>query len=190
MGAAITFIDATGAPWDILEVNNLAPNRFQVLRPVASVPTITITAIGDYVEGDVAVFLKDLPFPVVVKMIAGQRETDYRLDLRVPRRGPNASDPVRAVSAIDLPKASMQSLLDGTDTPGAKPLKIQNGPSGMKAWILGDHIILRTSLFLNNPAYFSALTAADGTRVYEIPQTPVITVSENGALRNVIFDLE
>src|SRR5260363_315564 len=50
-------------------------------KPVPSVPTMTITAQGDYVEGDVAVFLKDLPYPVVIKMVAGQRETDYRLDL-------------------------------------------------------------------------------------------------------------
>src|SRR5260364_377359 len=49
--------------WDIIEVNNMAPQRFEVLKPVPSVPTMTITAQGDYVEGDVAVFLKDLPYP-------------------------------------------------------------------------------------------------------------------------------
>src|SRR5260364_374178 len=53
---------ATSAPWDIIEVNNMAPQRFEVLKPVPSVPTMTITAQGDYVEGDVAVFLKDLPY--------------------------------------------------------------------------------------------------------------------------------
>jgi len=190
LGAAVTFIDATGAPWDLLEVNNMSSERFDVVRPVAAVPTITITPKGDYVEGDVAVFLKDLPFPVVIKMIAGQKETDYRLDIRVPRRGPNAAQPIQGVSAIDLPNASMQSLLDGIDTPAAKPLRIQSGPSGMQAWVVDDHIVLRTPLFLNNPAYAGSLTAADGTHVYEIPKTPVVTVSENGLLRNVIFDLE
>jgi intracellular multiplication protein IcmK len=190
LGAAVTFIDATGAPWDLLEVNNMSSERFDVVHPVAAVPAITITPKGDYVEGDVAVFLKDLPFPVVIKMIAGQKETDYRLDIRVPRRGPNAVQPIQGVSAIDLPKASLQSLLDGIDTPDAKPLRIDSGPTGMQAWIVGDHIVLRTSLFLNNPAYTGSLTSADGTHVYEIPKTPVVTVSENGALRNVIFDLE
>jgi intracellular multiplication protein IcmK len=190
LGAAVTFIDATGAPWDLLEVNNMSSERFDVVRPVAAVPAITITPKGDYVEGDVAVFLKDLPFPVVIKMIAGQKETDYRLDIRVPRRGPNAVQPIQGVSAIDLPKASLQSLLDGIDTPDAKSLRIDSGPTGMQAWIVGDHIVLRTSLFLNNPAYTGSLTSADGTHVYEIPKTPVVTVSENGALRNVVFDLE
>lgn len=208
LGAAVTFIDSTGAPWDILEVNNMAQHRFEVLKPVASVPTITITALGDYVEGDASVFLKNLPFPIVVKMVAGQPETDYRLDIRVPRRGPNAAEPIRAADAIDLPKASMQSLLDGVDTPGAKPIVIQNAKNaksskssessknirhdsaGIKAWGLGERIILRTTLFLNHPAYYSALAAADGTKVYEIPRTPVITVSENGTLRNIFLDLD
>ncbi len=88
LGATVNFIDNTGAPWDIVEVNNMAKGRFEVLKPVTTIPSITITADGDYVEGDVAVFLKDLPFPIVVKMVAGQQETDYRLDVRIPRRGP------------------------------------------------------------------------------------------------------
>ncbi|WP_081069530.1 DotH/IcmK family type IV secretion protein [Burkholderia stagnalis] len=190
LGATVNFIDSTGAPWDIIEVNNMAKGRFDVLKPVPSIPSITITANGDYVEGDVAVFLKELPFPIVVKMIAGQKETDYRLDVRIPRRGPNAVAPVRGTAAIDLPKDYMQSLLDGVDTPGAKPIRIENASSDMKAWAVGDRIVLRTSLSLHNPAYYGILTAADGTHVYEIPQTPVVTVSANGATRNIILDLE
>ncbi len=60
----------------------------------------------------------------------------------------------------------------------------------MKAWAVGDHIVLRTTMFLSNPAYYGILTAADGTHVYEIPQTPVLTVSDSGASRNIILDLE
>lgn len=190
LGATVNFIDSTGAPWDILEVNNMARGRFEVLKPVPSIPSLTITANGDYVEGDVAVFLKDLQFPVVVKMIAGQRETDYRLDIRIPRRGPNAIAPVRGTAAIDLPKDYMQALLDGTEAANAKPIRIENGSTGMKAWAVGDHIVLRTNQTLINPAYFGMLSAADGTRVYEIPQTPVVTISTNGAARNVILELE
>ncbi|RDU98736.1 DotH/IcmK family type IV secretion protein [Trinickia dinghuensis] len=190
LGSAVTFIDNAGEPWDITEVDNMAKGRFEVLRPVPGVPTITITADGTYVEGDVAVFLKGLPFPVVVKMIAGQRETDYRQDIRIPRRGPNAQAPVEATPAISLPGDSMQAILDGTGTPGAKPIKIENPPSGMTAWQIGEHIMVRTSLFLSDPAYYGALTGADGTHVYDIPCTPVITVSENGMSRNVVLDLE
>ncbi|WP_176133880.1 DotH/IcmK family type IV secretion protein [Paraburkholderia hospita] len=190
LGATVNFIDSTGAPWDIVEVNNMAKGRFEVLKPVPSIPSISITAEGDYVEGDVAVYFKDLPFPIVVKMIAGQKETDYRLDVRIPRRGPNAISPVHGTAAIDLPKDYMQSLLDGVDAAGAKPIRIENASSDMKAWAIGDRIVLRTSLSLSNPAYYGILTAADGTHVYEIPQTPVVTVSANGASRNIILDLE
>lgn len=190
LGSAVTFIDSAGAPWDIAEVDNMAKGRFEVLRPVPGVPTITITADGTYVEGDVAVFLKGLPFPVVIKMIAGQRETDYRQDIRIPRRGPNTSEAAHGTPAIDLPGDSMQSILDGTDTSGAKPIHIENGPPGMTAWALGDHIVLRTNLFLSDPAYYGTITGADGTHVYDIPKTPVVTVSDNGISRNIILDLE
>lgn len=190
LGSAVTFIDSDGAPWDIAEVDNMAKGRFEVLRPVPGVPTITITADGTYVEGDVAVFLKGLPFPVVVKMIAGQRETDYRQDIRIPRRGPNAQAPIAAAPAISLPGDSMQSILDGTGAPDAKPVKIENPPVGMSAWQIGEHLMVRTSLFLSDPAYYGALTGADGTHVYDIPRTPVITVSENGVSRNIVLDLE
>jgi len=190
LGSAVTFIDMTGAPWDITEIDNMAKGRFDVLKPVPSVPTITITAAGTYVEGDVAVFLKDLPFPVVVKMIAGQRETDYREDIRIPRRGPQSILPTHGTPSIDLPKDGLQSLLDDIATPEAKPIHIENGPPGMKAWVVGENIVLRTNLSLNNPAYFNTLTAADGTHVYEIPKTPVVTVSDSGTLCNIILDLE
>ncbi|WP_158244273.1 DotH/IcmK family type IV secretion protein [Trinickia dabaoshanensis] len=190
LGSAVTFIDSAGQPWDITEVDNMAKGRFEVLRPVPGVPTITITASGTYVEGDVAVFLKDLSFPVVIKMIAGQRETDYRQDIRIPRRGPNALAPVSAAPSIDLPGNSMQAILDGTGSPEAKPVKIENPPPGMSAWQIGEHIMLRTNLFLSDPAYYGALTGADGTHVYDIPRTPVVTVSESGVSRNIVLDLE
>jgi len=191
LGSAVTFVDATGNPWDIVEVNNLAKGRFDVVHPVHEVPTITITADGAYVEGDVAVFLKGLSFPVVMKMVAGQRETDYRLDVRIPRRGPNATAVSREAPAIGLPNDVMQSILDGTQTAQeATPVKIENAPAGMTAFAEGDHIMLRTSLFLTNPAFFGSIAGADGTHVYDIPRTPVVTVTENGVERNVILDLE
>lgn len=191
LGSAVSFVDSAGQPWDIVEVNNLAKDRFDVVHPVKGVPTITITADGTYVEGDVAVFLKGLSFPVVLKMIAGQRETDYRLDVRIPRRGPNAVQPTRSEPSIGLPDDAMQSVLDGTQTAhDATPVHIENPPAGMTAWAAGDHILLRTNLFLNNPAYFGSVSGADGTHVYDIPRTPVVTVTENGASRNVILDLE
>lgn len=191
LGSAVTFIDAAGNPWDIVEVNNLAKGRFDVVHPVPTVPTITITADGGYVEGDVAVFLKGLSFPVVLKMIAGQRETDYRMDVRIPRRGPNAIAPTRGTSEIGLPNDVMQSILDGTQTSHeATPIKMENAPPGMTAFAEGDHIMLRTNLFLTNPAFFGSIAGADGTHVYDIPRTPVVTVTENGVERNVILDLE
>lgn len=190
LGSAVTFIDSAGEPWDIAEVDNMAKGRFEVLRPVPGVPTITITANGTYVEGDVAVFLKGLSFPVVVKMIAGQRETDYRQDIRIPRRGPNATQTLAAAPAIELPGNSMQAILDGTGTSEAKSVKIENAPVGMTAWQIGEHILLRTNLFLSDPAYYGELTGADGTHVYDIPRTPVVTVSENGLSRNVVLELE
>ncbi len=189
-GAAVSLVDITGAPWDILEVNNLAKRSFEVKQPAKDVPTITITAMGDYVEGNVAIFLKGLPIPVMLRMVAGQRETDYRLDLRIPRRGPNAIDPVAGTPSINLPANYLQTLLDGIDTPNAKPIRVEHAPPGTRAWIVGGNVVLRTTLFLNNPAYQATIAAADGTRVYELAPTPVATLSENGALRNIYLDLE
>ncbi|AMR78598.1 DotH/IcmK family type IV secretion protein [Cupriavidus nantongensis] len=189
-GAAVSFIDITGAPWDILDVNNLAKRSFEVKQPVKEVPTITITAMGDYVEGNVAIFLKGLSIPVMVRMVAGQRETDYRLDLRIPQRGPNAIDPIAGTPSINLPANYLQTLLDGIDTPNAKSIRVENAPPGTRAWMVGGNVVLRTTHFLNNPAYQATIAAADGTRVYEMAATPVATLSENGSLRNIYFDLE
>lgn len=190
LGATVNFIDITGAPWDILEVNNMARGRFDVTHPVSSIPSLNITANGDMAEGDMAVYFKGLSFPIVIKMIAGQRETDYRLDVRIPRRGPNAASPVRGTTAIDLPKDYMQSLLDGIEPTGAKRVKVEGGGPHLQAWSVGERIVIRTSLNLSNPAYYAILTAADGTRVYEIPKIPVVTITESGASRNIILDLE
>src|SRR5260364_190662 len=127
-------------------------------------------------------------------MVAGPGQADHPLPLPVPENGPQPQPAITTETAIGLPSATLQSLLEGIEPPQAKPICIRNAPANMKAWLIGNapasRIVLRTSLFLNNPAYYGSLTSADGTHVYEIPQTPVVTVSENGALRNLFLDWE
>lgn len=191
-GGVVAFVDLSGEPWEIVRWVNMAKTRFSVEQPVESIPSLTITPLGDYVSGNLAVFLKGLPTPVVVRMAAAQQNADIRRDIQIPRRGPANSGVgiTRGPTAVGLPPDYMQTILDGVETAGATPIELKNAPAGTKAWKVGDKLVLRTNFPLNNPASTAELGAADGTRVYEFAPTPIVTISDNGVLKNIYLELD
>lgn len=185
-GAAVNFIDATGSPWPIARAVNFTGRDFSVETPIEGGASITINANGYYTNGNVAVYLKDLALPVVVALSSGQREMDYRVDLRIPRRGPNAPAPVMQTETEPQFDKALIELLDGVVPPGAQALVVK-GAANTRAWRLGDKLVIRTTLALRE--FRSRLFAADKTAVYEVTPRPILLGSdENGMTRQIIIE--
>lgn len=178
----LSFVDLTGAPWPISSIINGDPKSFDIKTPEPDSNTATIAAMGWYSVGNAAVLLKGLPAPISVTLVGGQREVDYRLDMRVPRRGPNAV-PMQAVSGT-LPNHNPDflNILDGVTPKSAVALKVEGEG---QAWMLNGAVVYRSRYPMISPAWTQKVQSSDGTLVYEIPFTPVLLVSVNGTIKEV-----
>lgn len=174
---AMVFIDQTGAPWPIEFYDLGDPGIFNIQWDRKS-NTMLVQAMTQYRYGNLAVKLKGLNTPVMITLVPGQGEVDYRVDLRIKNRGPNA-----ITFPIDnpIPNAAnpmLMGVLDGVAPEGSKVLQLNS--SDAEAWLYKNKIYLRTSLTVLSPSWLGVMASADGTKAYEMLKTPVILVSRRG----------
>ncbi|WP_028229510.1 DotH/IcmK family type IV secretion protein [Paraburkholderia ferrariae] len=191
----LVFVDSTGAPWPLAVAPRVSDARYFDVEWLQGTPSVVISALSAYEDGNVTVFLQGMATPVVVKLATGEpdskeksRVVDYRLDLRVPGRGPNAQAPFLGAGRIALYDDTMQGFLDGIPPSGAKRVTAHGDvPARTQVWQYGDAMFVRTNYDIQT-AFDQSMSAADGTRVYRLPPTPYVTLSEMG--RSVTLQLD
>lgn len=186
-GATINFIDMSGNPWPIKSITNFNKDDFQADAPFKGSNTLTVSNLGSYGQSSVTVFLDQLDTPIVMVVYGGQKETDARLDLRVPRRKPGTIDVVPAsnqMQAANLDRRLIE-LLDGIVPAGSVSLKTSDAI--IRAWQLDDKLIIRTSasVMIN---FDQRVPSQDGTSVYSMPMTPLVYISVDGVPRSVSIE--
>lgn len=173
---SLVFIDSTGAPWPIDSYSIGDPSRFNIQWNKTD-NTLMVQAMSLYNYGNLAVRLKGLVTPVMLTLIPGQKDVDYRVDLRVQGLGPNA---VPLVGEI-LPNVTnplLLGVLDGIPPPGSKELNVCG--TDMQAWLLGNRLYVRSHFVILSPAWLATLSSADGTKAYEMQKTPMLLISLHG----------
>lgn len=185
-GSSLTFTDATGAPWPVSKVFTAAPKTDFTVSSMTDGPNVTIQAIRPYAEGNVHVFLKGLSVPIVLNVSSGETDSasniwtvDSRLDLRIPRRGPNASPLAPPVSRIALHDNVLQAFLDGTPPADAHRLKTSGGIPDTTVWQVGDDLYVRSRAMLMDE-FEQTLSSADGMHLWKMTITPYLTFSVMG----------
>ncbi|MEZ0585572.1 DotH/IcmK family type IV secretion protein [Erwinia sp. STN24] len=197
----ITFSDITGHPWNLGAAPvNSSPCQIEhgtlCVNYIPGSAVFTIQPTDRFSNGNVTVLLQGLATPVIINVKAldpsNQAHTvdvDYRLDLRIPKRGPDTpvytATPEKKISLYDK---QLQQFLDGIPPEEAQLVKLHNAPGGTKAWQIGDELYVRSPLQLQDE-FEKTLSAIDGTHVYVLPSTPVLTFSENGSARDVDVEL-
>ena len=193
--STLLFVDSTGAPWPLAAKPRISDERYFHVEWLEGSPSIVISALSGYEDGNVIVFLHGLATPVVVKLASGEpdsktnsRIVDYRLDLRVPGRGPNAQAPLLGPGKIALYDDTLQSFLDGIPPKGAK-LVVAHGdvPARTQAWQYDGSLFVRTTYDIQT-AFDQSIASGDGTRVYRMPLTPYVALSKMG--RSVTLQLD
>lgn len=191
----LVFVDSTGAPWPLAVAPRVSDPRYFDVEWLQGTPSVVISALSAYEDGNVTVFLTGMATPVVVKMATGEpdskeksRVVDYRLDLRVPGRGPNAQAPFMGPGRIALYDDTMQAFLDGIPPRDAKSVTPHGDvPARTQIWQYGDSMFVRTSYDIQT-AFDQSMSSADGTRVYRLAPTPYVTLSDLG--RSVTLQLD
>ena len=174
---SLVFLDSTGAPWPIDAYDLGDPSTFNIQWDKTS-NTLMIQATKLYNYGNMAVRLEGLNTPVMLTLIPGQKEVDYRVDMRIQGMGPNAQMPVFGDGLPPSANKVLLHVLDGVPPAGSTRLTVSGGDA--RAWLYKNKMYLRTNLTILSPAWLATMTSADGMHAYEMQKSPVILVTWHG----------
>lgn len=177
----ILFVDQVGNPLVVTDVDPGAASSFTVTfdqKAKQGSNLIKISPKSSYAMGNISVSLDGVQSPVSLTLVSGQREVDYRVDVRIKGVGGAGRG---AVASATLPSGAnpvMLGMLEGVAPDGAKTLV--SSSSEVQAWELRGRFYVRTSYTLLSPAYLAMQKSADGSAVYEITPTPVLIALSGG----------
>lgn len=193
-GSVLTFLDAEGKPWPISGIANFTKKLFDAEIPIKNGHLISISPKKEFGMGNMAVFLKDLPSPITLTILAGQNLVDYRVDFRIPKLiGDKSILPEKVSPTVDPIMLSV--LSDTVSSADARQIKVSPEESGVEAWEKASDkektLLIRTAGVLLSPAPIAGkkATSADGTNAYECPLTPVVTLLLNGKATDITLDV-
>lgn len=185
-GSSLVFTDATGAPWPLQAPPTISSSEAFHVQWLPDTGLVMIWPNTEYGEANLVVVLKGMDTPIMVQVINGNPTKvektqifDARLDLRIAREGPNARAPVGGSSQIALYDHTMQSILDGVPPDGSHQLTFDGSAPGTTIYEVGQTMYVRTPYPLRS-AFEKSMAAADGTSVYSMPPSPIVTLSAGG----------
>lgn len=186
---SLVFVDATGEPWPIKAYDignpkafNIVWNQDQGSSGASSVAnTLLIQSITMYKQGNLAVVLEGLNTPVMLTLLPGQKAVDYRVDMQVPRMGPNAKPRINA-----LPMQASPVLLDiinGIPPAQSKHLRVSGASGDVRAYLKEGVMYLRTADTVISPSWIATMVSAGGSmHAYQLPPTSVVLVLHDGKM--------
>jgi intracellular multiplication protein IcmK len=191
-GSIMVFLDATGKEWPIAHVVNMSQDTIDAQdKPIeGSAGNSLFAKIKRYgASGNIGVFLKDLSTPIIITMLSGQKDVDYRVDFRVPARiRPSTSDQPGAVAAVS--KTEWDDRLSNAlmaITPAGCKAQNTSSPDVMVWACEKSQSIIRSKGVLLSPAPLNGrkLVASDSTKAYLIPSSPVLSMLMNGITASI-----
>jgi intracellular multiplication protein IcmK len=181
---SLVFVDSTGQSWPISDYNLGNPKGFNIQWDKKT-NTLFVQSTTMYNTGNLALRLATLDTPVMISLVSGQREVDYRVDVQVPGRGPNASTAIVGDNLPSGPNPFLLSVLDGVPPAGSQEIEVSGGYG--RAWLHKGKLIFRTRQAILSPAWSATVSSLDGTHVYEMNPTPLIIVSQNGKPMKIVL---
>lgn len=181
--STLVFNDISGSPW---MVERVATGQVKVLdvgsgRKDGPSNMVTLNPLVNNVSTNIAVFLEGAPAPIVMAVESGQKSVDFRLDVSVQARGPNAQLPSISRGFVDSVPAELNDMVAGLTPKQAKPLKVVSSDVGdVQAWVMGNRMFVRSRANMLAPAPVRVATGADGTKVYESSHFPQVLMSQGG----------
>lgn len=185
--STLTFSDVTGQPWPVMSVVVGNPSAYvaQSAGEEGKSNIVVVSATAQYVPSNIAVTLVGHPVPILMSVEQGQPETDFRVDLRVDAKGPNAAQDIVGVSSLAPTSDSvMTKFLDGTPPPGSRRLQT-SAPDMVEAWRFEDLIYIRTRGELLSPVYMGRSNNVAGVNIFQMADSPILLVSEGGRMSSV-----
>jgi intracellular multiplication protein IcmK len=185
--SALVFADQTGAPWPVQSVTVANSDAYQAVEAGERGKTnmVVISPKQHFAAANnLIVTLVNHPVPIVFGLDTGTSSVDYRVDVTLRARGPNAAPEVAIGGGLaPTDDALLRAFADGTPPRGARPL--QASRQDIDIWRHNDMLYVRTPLQMLSPAWVGYMAHPTGVRVYTIPDggrasLPVLYVSADG----------
>ncbi len=204
---AVSFTDATGAPWPIEEVlldDRFVPAAAGTGGEAGGRPEhlLYLAPQARALHGNAAVKLRGLPEPLVASLRGGGAEADFQVEIRMGLPGPNAAPGSAAGTGFHAGDAVLLDLLGGIAPPDAERLAVDGGAADDRAWRLrgtplrvdaprsDGEVLLVTRAHLLSPGPWAAERGAGGRWAYRLPDVPYALVSRNGREARLAFRRE
>ena len=182
---AVSFTDATGAPWPVEEV--LVDARFLAQEAGSegadsgdSGHLLYLAPQARSLHGNAVVKLQGLAEPLVAMLRGGGAAADFRVEVRLGLPGPNAIPGSRARTDFHAGDAVLLDMLGGEAPPGAERLAVDGGGRDDRAWRREGDLFLLTRADLLSPGPWAAERGAGGRWAYRLPDTPYALVTRDG----------
>ncbi|MCY4502943.1 MAG: hypothetical protein OXE57_15440 [Alphaproteobacteria bacterium] len=192
---AVSFTDATGAPWPIEEV--LLDDRFV---PGTAGPDDEAGGRSEHLfylapqtralYGNAVVKRRGCPEPVGASLRGGGADADFRVEIRLGLPGPNAVPGSATGAGFHAGDAVLLDLLGGIAPQGAERLAIDGGSADDRAWRLDGDLLLVSRAHLLSPGPWAAERGAGGRWAYRLPDVPYALVSRDGRETRLAFRRE
>lgn len=184
---SVTFSDVTGAPWPIQSVTVGNPQAFAASEAGERGRTnmLVISPLTSrIVANNVVVALAGHPVPVVLGIEAGGEEVDFRVDVTIRARGPNAApEMVRTGGLSATNDRVVQAFLDGV--PPREAVSLRTSHRDVEAWRYQGRMFVRSAFEIMSPAYEARARNVSGVNVFTLGDTPVLLMADGGRLFSV-----
>ena len=195
---AVTFADATGAPWPVDDV--LVDQRFLPAGTGSEGEdgseaghVLYLAPQARALHGNAVVKLRGLAEPLALILRGGGGAADFRVEVRLGLQGPHAAPAAPAVAGFHAGDPVLLDLLGGIAPPGAERLSIEGGDRDDRAWRhdgstgYGGDLLLVTRAHLLSPGPWAAERGAGERWAYRLPDTPYALVTRDGRETRLAF---
>ncbi|MCT4574857.1 MAG: DotH/IcmK family type IV secretion protein [Alphaproteobacteria bacterium] len=185
----VSFLDATGSSWPIIDV--VSGGNFDVTSPEPNGHIIRITPKVRYGYGNLSVRLRGLEFPVTLNIEVDDDYVDYRFDAKVPLKGPNSKLSILQQSNIaSAGNPVLSSILEGVVPSDLKKITIKSGDlDGTTVYQNQDKLYVRTNSTLLSPRWTASASISEGVKVYVTKAYPILLFSDNGEVVKLKLNL-
>jgi len=178
----LNILDASGSPWPIQDIS--WAGDFEVVESGGEGSHIVrISPQSEFARGNMSIRLLTLKTPVILTLDTNREVVYYRFDAIIPQMGPMADVPLidRGLN-ISAGNAEIAGVLQGIYPDSAERLEVSGVDSRTSAYRVGGQTYVRTPFTLLSPSWSESVSSADGTNVYNIQDTPVLLLSDNGKM--------
>ena len=192
IASVIGFYDATGQAWPIEQYVVGSGENFEVVALGEDSNSLVMTPLTRIGWSNLVVRLRDEPKPVVLHVNISEQSAHFRHDIQIARHGPNAELTMASAgnhaAVTEAGSTTLLSVLTRTDLPrGAVRVPVSQVQA--EAWVIGDHLYVRSRHALLSPSWTASLSGPDRVRVYQIAPSSMLLFSVDGRVVRAAAEL-